>query len=554
MEQRNRTRALLSRAMLGVSALAMRAAYYDSGPLTTVVAPKLNQDGTAENLDRPALDNALMRDDWDQVETILRGAKAIRQAGVKYLPKFEGETNERYAVRLALSKFTNIYRDVVEGLASRPFEAPVSLVETETDLAPEQIKEFVDNVDGARNNLTVFSAETFFNGINNALDWIFVDYPDVPITTAPRSVEQEREAGIRPFWTHVLAKNVLEARSSIVGGSEELVYVRILEPSATDTDVRILYRDENGARWELWRLDKERSTPGVNGGSTVFRKISEGVFSIGVIPLVPFITGRRAGRRFFVHPPMRDASDLQIELYWQESGLKHIKALAAFPMLAGNGVTPAKAPDGTITPLIAGPMAALYAPPDGAGHSGSWQLLEPASTSMKFLADDVKETIANLRELGRNPLTAQSGASLTVITTAVAAKKGNSAVQMWAYALEDALNNALYLTARWFGIDEATARKITVKVFTDFDVDANGGEELSTLSTMRTSGNLSQRSYWKELVRRNVLSPDFDADDEEKAILDEGPPDDGTGNDDIDPITGRSKVVPIKPPVKKDAG
>lgn len=524
-------------------------------------SPVVNARGQAENLDARSVDNAAMLGYWDQIETICQGAGAMRLAGKKYLPMFPDETTTDYDWRLKMSKFTNIYRDIVEGLAVRPFETATTVDMATKDKAgseddksaggedeplPDQIKEFVENVDGAYSSITEFAASLFFQGINDAVSWIFVDYPNSPAPGRVRSVAEERELGVRPFWTMVLGRNVLEARSAVVAGSEVLTYMRILEPVGSDNFVRILYRDQTGARWELWKQDRPTKSRSVN--ITKWDKIDEGIFSIGLIPMVPFAIGRRRGRSYFFFPPMRDAADLQIELYWQESALKHIKTLAAFPMLAGNGVKPAMTPDGKPKAMRVAPMAVLYAPPDGQGTSGSWSMLEPGAQTMTFLQSDVDKTINQLRELGRNPLTAQSG-NLTVVTTMVAAKKGNSAVQMWAGAEENALDTALYITALWYGIADEIADRIRSHVFTDFDIEGEGGEALTALKGMRDAGDLSQRTYWKEMQRRDVLSGDFDADAEETALLDEGPTDDGTM---IDPVTGRTipgvKPIPGQPP------
>lgn len=531
--------------------------------------PTVNAKGQAENLDARSADNLAMLGYWDQVDTICQGAEAVRLAGKRYLPMFPDETQPDYDWRLSLSKFTNVYRDIVEGLASKPFEtvttvdlAPKEVVSADgddekskphnDDPLPDKMKDFVENVDGSYTSITGFAASLMFQGVNDAITWIFVDYPnDVPAPNArPRSIAEEKELGVRPFWTMVLGRNVLEARSAVIAGSEVLTYVRLLEPTGSDNFVRIMYRDQSGSRWELWKQDQPSKSR--SSGPTKWMMVDEGIFSIGLIPLVPMALGRRRGRSQFYFPPMRDAADLQLELYWQESGLKHIKTLAAFPMLAGNGVKPATTPDGKVRPIRVAPMAALYAPPDGNGTSGSWQLLEPSAATLTFLQSDVEKTIAQLRELGRNPLTAQSG-NLTVVTTMVAAKKGNSAVQMWAGVEENALDTALYITALWYGIDENTADRIRSHIFTDFDIDGEGGEALTALKDMRQGGDLSQRTLWKEMQRRDILSADFDAEAEENALLDEGPSDDGTS---IDPVTGRTipgvKTKPGEPPTDKD--
>lgn len=141
-------------------------------------------------------DSVAMLEYWDLTDTIVDGINALRLAGTTYLPKFIGELQTDYAYRLKCTKMTNIYRDAVEALASKPFEEEVSIKTDEDKPVPQEIQDFIENVDGSNNNLTVFAGATFFNGINSAIDWIFVDHskPDPNI----KSVADQKAAGLRP--------------------------------------------------------------------------------------------------------------------------------------------------------------------------------------------------------------------------------------------------------------------------------------------------------------------------------------------------------------------
>lgn len=541
---------------------------FDTGYIpTTVEAVMAAKNGNANRADiindvmlRRSPDSAAMLDYWELTDTIVDGIGALRLAGQKYMPKFVDETEPDYQFRLKCTKLTNVYRDTVEGLAAKPFQQEVDLVDgDESDgniTVPDAIDEFCENVDGSGNNLTIFAGATFFNGINSAIDWIFVDHP--PINPNIRNRAEEKAASMRPYWSHVLGRNVLEPRSKMIGGKEVITYVRLLEPGRPD-HIRVFERDDNGiVRWELFeKTDKWRN---VEGGQTQFAPVQgeagAGIVTIGIIPLVPFITGRRDGRTFKLFPAMRDAADLQVELYQQESALKWNKQLGAYSMLTGDGVRPQMEADGVTPKKIAtGPGRVLYAPTDGNGNSGSWKFIQPSAEVMKFLADDVKETINQLRELGRQPLTAQSG-NLTVITTAVAAGKAKSAVAAWALMLKDALENAMNLTALWMGI---TDYKPKIYVYTEFD-EFLDGKDLDTLDADRDRGDISQQTLWEEKKRRGVYGAEFTAerererlDEEEQALLLKMPNDggvDGTGSGDVipPPAPGAPKRnLPIKP-------
>ena len=463
-----------------------------------------------DKISKRSADSQAMLDYWDKTDAIMGGIKTMRDAGDAYLPKFPNESKEEHDFRLTQTKMTNVYSDVVEGLASKPFEEEITL-----DGEDKTFDEFVEDVDGAGNNLTQFGAVTFFNGINSVIDWIFIDYPN-PAKGEIRTKEQQKKAGIRPFWSRVLGRNMLEAKTKIINGQEVLILARILEPG-TPTMVRKFERSEDGVvNWTLYKKSENTATTAVIE--------DEGVITIGVIPLVPFATGRRVNKGFLFRPAMQGAVDLQIELFQQESDLKFAKKMSAFPMLAGNGVKPEMSEDGKKPKRLAvGPAVVLYAPMDGSGKAGSWAYVEPSAASLKFLAEEIKETKQDLRELGKQPLTAQSG-NLTVITTAVAAGKSKSAVVAWALSLKDVLENAFKITAMWM----KTNVEPSVTVYTEFDSFLDGEDGLDKLITMNEKGKLSTETLHHETKRRRYLSPEFNHTDEMGRILGEAPvnPDD----------------------------
>jgi hypothetical protein len=450
---------------------------------------------------------------WDKVDDVVEGQHAIKSEGKKYLPMFPDETKDEYDFRLSLSKFTNIYRDVLEGLAQKPFEEELSLIGGEK--IPDELIQFIEDVDGSGNNITVFSSLTFFNGINNAIDWIMIDYPTSDLNI--RTVADAKNANIRPFWSHVLAKNVLEIRTTIIGAKEVLSYFRMLEPSTTITGadrVRVFERFVNTVVWTLYEKVENPDKP-----ENQFIKVDEGTLSIDVIPFVPFITGRRDGKSFKFLPVMRDAADLQITLYQNESALEFIKTMAGYPMLAANGIKPIKDATGKITERVAvGPMKVLYGVPDGSGGHGEWKFIEPNANSMEFLQKSIDKTKQDLRELGRQPLTALSS-QLTTVTTSIAAGKAKSAVTAWALALKDALENAILITMKWMNVDYDPE----VNIYTGFDNVLDSSKDLEALDKARARGDISQETFLFELKRRKVLAPEFVFQDEQERLLNEIP-------------------------------
>lgn len=497
-----------------------------------IAADQGNEPSTTElQLGERDSDSNWMLDYWDLADDIVEGYKAIKARGTRYLPKFADEQQMDYDTRLHHTKFTNVFRDIIESLAAKPFEEEITLV-VEKDATtheekplPDNIAEFGEDVDGAGNNLTSFAATTFFNGIGSAIDWIYVDYPKVDATIIKTQADM-KASGIRPFWSHVLGRNVLSAKSQVINGKETLVYMRILEPG-TPNHIRLFERADDGTI--TFGLFEEKIS--ADGKKKTYILIDNGVITIGVIPLVPFITGRRDGRTFKFFPPMRDAADLQIELYQQESGLKFAKTMTAYPMLAANGMNPDVDATGAPKRLAVGPNKVLWSKRDGAGNFGTWSYVSPDAACLTFLKEDIKETMDQLRELGRQPLTAQSG-NLTVITTAFAAGKSRTAVGAWALRLQNALENAMLLTCLWLGIKDSDYEP-EIEIFDDFDdFTTDQASDLSALQFARTNKDLSHKNYLRELKRRNTLRPDLDDDENAAQLLEEVPNLDDTAPDD----------------------
>lgn len=468
---------------------------------------------------RRSSDSSAMLGYWDLADTLVDGIEAVRLAGEKYLPRFPAEENDNYKFRLnSTTVMTNIFADIVESLSTKPFEQPARL---DGENIPQELADFSNDVDGSGNSLSVFASNVFFNAVKSGIDWIFVDYPTVGPNI--RNLADAKSAGIRPFWSHILGRNILQVESKFITSKEELTYVRIYEPGDTD-HIRIIERDDTGmvtwrlyAKTDIWNEKEE----------TFFAQINGGVMAIDEIPLVPFFTGRRDGKTFRFSPPLRAAADLQRHLYQQESGLNYATTLTAYPMLTGNGVKPAMNPDGSVKQIAVGPNRVLYAPPNADGSVGNWKYIEPSSNSLDFLARYIDKVISNLRELGRQPLTASSS-NLTTVTTAFAAGKSKSSVKAWAFMLKDALENAYRITAKWMKV-EYTA---SVFVFTEFD-EFIDGKDYDALGSARERGDISRETFWDEAKRRGLLRKEFDKEQENTRLLAELPGDGAdTMNDD----------------------
>ncbi len=466
-----------------------------------------------------------MIDYWDKVDALLGGTATMRAAGQAYLPTFPEESSELYNFRLSQSVLTNIYKDVVENLASKPFAKKVRFLEGKSS---KEIQDLGEDIDGRGNNLHVFAADAFFHGINNGLEWILVDKMTI---REGATVAEEKAAGARPYWVHVRAKDLFAVYTDMIDGKEAVVHARIRETKVSRDGwgevianrVRVLSREYDEASkkygpatWELWE-EKDTST---NSKETVWSKLDGGPIAIGVIALVPYLTGRRIGTSWIVDAPLKDAVDLQMDHYQQENGLKDAKTMTCYPMLVGEGLNRPVDQNGQNVRVPVGPRAVLFAPMDSNGRAGTWKFIEPGATSLQFLASDLKKKEDQIRELGRAPLTAQS-VGLTVVTSTYASQKANSAVQAWTFGLKDAIEQALIFTSMFMGGSESPM----VWIYTDFPTEAATEKAPDVIMKLREKKEISREAMFDELKRFNIVSPEYDPKADEEKIAEEAPDD-----------------------------
>jgi len=493
-----------------------------------------------------------------QLGELQRGPIKVTWQESMFLPKFPNENIFDYEMRRRHAPLTNIYADISSNLSAKPFAKKLDL----DDKTPDQYKKLAENIDGQGNNLHVFASQVFKAGLDYAIDWILVDYTKVP---QGATLADERGIGARPYWVRVPAERMLAAYCDFVNGQQIIVHARIHEPTIVRSEyaetcierVRVFNREPiyemvNGqptanavgykpATWEIYEEVVSKDAKGNEEKTWV--SIGDGKVTIGVIPLVPYIPGRRHGTTFRADPELGGLAHLQVEEFQQESNLKTIKELTAFPMLAILGAPPV--PVGQKREIDVGPRAAICIEFGADGSAPNVNFVEPSATSLTFLQTDLEKIRSEMRNLGMQPL---ATANLTVITTANVAMKAHSAVQAWAIKFKDALEQAWALTAKWLNATD----QIEVNIHTDFGVDLTAQTELEALLKCQAQGILSKQTVQGEFKRRGVLSDDFDSEEEAEILAEE---EQGlTPEVAIDPVTGELVYPTTRPRVLNPVG
>lgn len=520
--------------------------------MATVLAKKDDPSTTSR-------DHDAMADDWRLIRDILAGAKVIKAAGVRYLPKFQKESQGAYDLRKDSTPWRPEFADALRSLCSKPFTKEVVVNPDAPDAIQGKVVDqktkkrqggLVDDIDGQGNSLHVFARETFSHGVAAGLEAIYVAWSaDQPL----RTKAEEAAAGARPYWVHVRAENILALNFKVVGGRTLVSHIRIRECTVEQDGfeevevkrIRVLQlNDANQPTWQVYKADRD--------GVYVSEALPALLLGVTEIPIALFFTGERSGS-YRVKPPLLDLAGMQIELYRAMSRKDQILTLAGSPMLVAKGMNPPQPSQvtnaaGTVIDVPApqievGPGTVLFAPPTMEGVQADWDYIQPDAANITEVRNDVDGIMEDFRRLALQPTTPKSG-NMVATGQAIEAAKSHSAVEVWANGLKDALDQALKYTTQWLKIPDT----VTAIVHTDFGLAA-GTDESKILGDMQKRGVISAETERAENARRGILGPEFDEDEEVVRIAaeQEGMNPDVSGDEnepEIDPVAGQ--------PIKKD--
>lgn len=452
----------------------------------------------------PAVED--MQEDWAVVDALMGGTKAMRKAGVTFLPKWPKEEKEAYDARLKASTLLPAYSETVHNMTGRVFAEPIVVGEN----VPANIAEYLRDIDRQGNNLEVWAQTAFSRGMAKGICHALIDYPK---TTAPDGTNtvatraDELATGVRPYAVMINPNQIVGWKSTVENGAQVLTQLRIMESveeedpdnkfvSTHVTQVRVL---EPG-KWEIYRKVK------IEGGREEWRLHEDGTTTLTKIPLATFYTKRTGFMT--ATPPLMELGHLNIKHWQSQSDQDNILHVARVPMLMVSGI------DDESWSMTVGTSEATKLPPGGdmkwVEHSG--QAIESGRQSLQDLLDD-------MRIAGAKLLHKEKQATKTAAQAEEEAAQEMSPLETMAGQFEDFLDQVLQLFADWMKLSEGG----NVQVNGNFDIDYAPETTLPLLKGMVDSGYLSQETLFKEVQRRGVLNGDLNWMEERDKIADQGP-------------------------------
>ena len=428
-----------------------------------------------------------MAEDWDLVAALMGGTKAMRAAGVRYLPQWPNEQDDSYKARLDTATLFPAYARTVSVLTGKPFSKPITV----GDDVPARLRELLDDVDREGRNLDVFAADLCADALAYGFCGILVDCPPNP---GARTVAEEQQAGIRPYMVHIRAHHILGWKVQAGNGKRVLMQLRLLEHVEVDDgqfgtkrieQVRVL---APGA----WATYRSRTS---EAGVIEWLLFEEGVTSLPYIPFIP-VYGRRVD---FMRgtPPMLELAHANVEHWQNKSDQQTILHVARVPLLFAKGLGETQLTIGAGSLISTGSETADLKYVE---HSGA--AIEAGRLSLLDLED-------RMRQAGAELLVIKPG-NVTEVQTLADNEQGMCDLQRIVQVIEDCLDQALDLMAKWIG--EADGGKVSL--YRDFGAATLAEASAELLAGMEARGALSRETLFTEMKRRGILGPEVDVHEE----------------------------------------
>lgn len=423
---------------------------------------------------------------WMQINDLLGGTRAMREAGSKHLPRHSHEAEDSYQERLSTATLYNMTKITLATWVGKPFSDKVGL----NPDVPPQVRTLLDDVDLCGNNVDVFARDWFSDAMAKGFSHAMVDFPAMEEDKKTRTKADDLDENRRPYWLHVKPENLISAFSEVVNGKETLTQVRIHQVITErigfierfTQEIKVI---EPGV-WYTYRLKKDKNR------KEVWTKVAEGTYDLDFIPLVTFYAHRTGF--MLADPPLEDLGYLNIR-HWQSTADQvNILTVARFPMLAVAGGT-----DFDGETMAIGPRQLLGTK----NENGKFYYVEHSGKAIASGLADLKDIEELMAAYGAEFLK-KKPTNQTATARTLDSAEAMSPLQDAVIRFNDAMNMILYITAQWMGLESGG----TVLIRTDWD-DEDLDVTLRALNDMRERGDLSLEDFSNELIRRKILREDF---------------------------------------------
>lgn len=449
---------------------------------------------------------------WERNRAVSSGEDAVKAAGVTYLPKPSGLSDQEYSAYKERASFYPA--------TGRTVDAYTGLINLTPPVvnAPAAIVPFFDDINLQGLSLNGFAEKVVEEVVIVGRGGVLVDMPIAP--EGEHTVAEREAMNLRPFFSFYPAETIVDWRVGRVNGRTQLSFVKLFERVPVEIDFlqeafaeqyRILWINDlgeyevvvfreaelegGGTEW----VEYERRVPMVNGESE------------REIPFV-FLGSRDASPEIQSSPindlvsvnlqHYRNSADYENGLHWTGSPTPIFSG--EFVTVGGEEVTKVRIGSSSGIHLTQG-SDAKFLEFQGSG-------LEPLSTAMQH-----KE--AQMALLGSRVLAAERKQTETAEAAEIHRAGESSVLSSLANAISKGLQRALKIMARWNRSDG----DVVFKLNTDFVPQRMSAQDIQGLLLAWQGGAISKLDLFEQFQEGEVIRDGITFEEHEAELEAEAP-------------------------------
>ncbi len=501
---------------------------------------------------------------WERCRDAIEGEDAIKQAGVKYLPKLGGQASGMYEAYKMRASFFAASGRTVEGLVGAIMRKVPEIV------WPEAHEELLEILGSRGETLNELILQTLDEVVGVGRYGVLVDAQPEFLT------EANPEVGVQPFVSTYPAESIMNWVEDVVGARREPIEVTLREtetvyveegqdvvaventkfrrlmlgiPMPSNEDEQKLFDEEGPDVWlarfgliaedfadglvyfqEIWVPDNSDSKDEYIREEVIVPRM----VGARLLRSIPFVFFNPNGTKPTVEkPPLLDLVAVNISHYRNSADLEHGRHFTALPTAWAAGFD-------MKSEMTIGASQAWITDNEQAKAG----FLEFTGKGLGHIAEGMKDKEGHMAVLGARLLEEQKTGVEAAETVRMRMAGEGSVLARMALAVSQGYTRVLEITADWIGLGDTQVDDAAVILNTDFQLQGLDPTMLTALMAAAQGGQISWSTFFWNVKKGEIIPPGV-TEEEEIALIEEGNPggdtlgdDENKGNpeDELDPV------------------
>lgn len=443
-----------------------------------------------------------MYDRWELCGALYEGEHGLHEAGEKYLPKLQDETDEAYAARLKLTPLFNAFYRTISGLRGMMFRKPMTVE------VPDAILPMLEDIDLAGTTFQGLAQEVDEDALVFGRVGLLVDYPQAP---AGATRADAAKLNLRPMIVKYAAEAIYNWRTERINGATVLSQVRLEEEKEVQ-DPEDEFKRKCEKRYRVLDLVEGKYR----------QRVFKIVDNIEVLEdeVYPMMNGQNLDYIPFVvigvdcigidveAPPLIDLATTNVHHYMQATSYERGCFFSGLPTLFISGINNENQDGSPVGISIGGNLANILPRADARAY-----YVEVAG-NFEALRTNLEDKKREMAVLGARMLESQKAGVESADAIARRMSGEESLLSIMSQTISMGLTRALQWFSDWAGANG----EVSVKLTRDFMPAGMTSQDMIAQIGAWQQGAISQQTLFENLKAGEIIASDVTFEEEQERI------------------------------------